>query len=255
MPLIRALPNKPLVEAILELRWQTVNAEGDPHYILFVGKLYDQVKSEYPFHEQLPAAQVPIQIAGNIVQHRFRKDEGKWPLLQVGHGIITINDTEGYSWGDFSERAKSFVKTVYEVHPKSESLKIDRLTLRYIDAFDHDMEQEDSFEYLREKLKCTISLPTQLFEDTSVINRPQGFVLTTTFKTEQPKGKITVRFGSGEHKGKHALIMETGVSSGKDEMSEMPGGFEEWLEKAHSLTDDWFFKFIEGELERRFAGE
>lgn len=255
MPLIRALHNKPLVEAIFELRWQIVGAEGDPHYSLFIGKLYDQVKSEYPFHEQLPSAQVPIQIAGNIVQHRFRRDEGKWPLVQVGPGIITVNDTESYTWGDFGERTKSFVKTVYEVYPNSESLKIDNLTLRYIDAFAHNIEQEDSFEYLREKLKCTISLPTQLFEDTSVINRPQGFVLTAAFKVEEPKGKITVKLGSGTHKEKNALIMETGVSSAKDEIPKMPGGFEEWIEKAHSLTDDWFFKFIEGELERRFAGE
>ena len=27
---------------------------------------------------------------------------------------------------------------------------------------------------------------------------------------------------------------------------------EQWIKKAHDLTDDWFFKLIEGELQKRF---
>jgi hypothetical protein len=27
-----------------------------------------------------------------------------------------------------------------------------------------------------------------------------------------------------------------------------------WLNQAHALTEDWFSKFIEGDLERDFAG-
>jgi uncharacterized protein (TIGR04255 family) len=34
----------------------------------------------------------------------------------------------------------------------------------------------------------------------------------------------------------------------------MPASFSKWLDEAHDLTDEWFFKMIEGELERRFAG-
>gem|GEM_PF-5568194 len=56
MPVVRQLPNKPLVEAIFEFRWQIPSEEGDPHYTLFVGRLYDRVQPHYPFHEPLPTA-------------------------------------------------------------------------------------------------------------------------------------------------------------------------------------------------------
>jgi uncharacterized protein (TIGR04255 family) len=35
----------------------------------------------------------------------------------------------------------------------------------------------------------------------------------------------------------------------------MPNDFEKWLDAAHAVTDDWFFKLIDGELERRFSGD
>jgi uncharacterized protein (TIGR04255 family) len=35
----------------------------------------------------------------------------------------------------------------------------------------------------------------------------------------------------------------------------MPKGFANWIDAAHAITDDWFFKLIEGELERRFSGD
>jgi hypothetical protein len=35
----------------------------------------------------------------------------------------------------------------------------------------------------------------------------------------------------------------------------MVGGFGGWIDAAHEITDEWFFKLIEGELERSFADE
>lgn len=43
-------------------------------------------------------------------------------------------------------------------------------------------------------------------------------------------------------------------SSGKD-VPAMPNKFEEWLESAHNITHNWFFKLIEGDLEREFRGD
>lgn len=255
MPLIRSLPKKPLIEAIFELRWQIASEEGDPHYSLFVGRLYDRVQSEYPFHDSLPSAMIPIPAAEKIIQHRFRLDKGKWPLVQVGPGIVTINDTDNYTWSDFGKRTKSFVRKVYEAYPQPTELKVEDLVLRYLDSFELDQENEDMFKFLAEKLKCKISFPSQLFQDVPVLEKPIGVNLTSAFIVEEPKGTITVRFGSGKKRDKPALIMETAVRSDKDDLPAMPEGFDEWIEAAHRLTNNWFFKFIEGELERRFAGE
>ena len=37
-----------------------------------------------------------------------------------------------------------------------------------------------------------------------------------------------------------------------DQLPKVPAEFPEWLASAHEITDDWFFKLIDGELERRF---
>ena len=63
------LKNKPLVEAILEIRWHLVQPPvtvqgpaqmmlpaADPHYRLLLGRLFDRLQKEYPVHEQLPTA-------------------------------------------------------------------------------------------------------------------------------------------------------------------------------------------------------
>jgi len=85
----------------------------DPHYKILVGSLYEQLKEEYPFHQQLPTAFIPDEMLGYLVQHRFRKGENQWPLVQIGPGIITVNDTEGYIWEDFKNRIERVVNILF----------------------------------------------------------------------------------------------------------------------------------------------
>ena len=254
MPLIRPLPSKPLIEAIFEFRWHIPRKEGDPHYSLFVGRLYDRIQPQYPFHEPLPAAMIPVPVAENVVQHRFRTQKSRWPLIQVGPGIVTINDTEGYIWQDFGQRARLLVKAIFEAYPEPKQLEVANLVLRYLNAFelDHD---EDMLNYLSDKLKSTLSFPSQLFKDTAVSKHPNVLNVIASFPTESPKGNILVKFGSGHHNDKPALIVELAVRSNTPDLPKMPEEFGGWVEDAHKLIDDWFFKFIEGELERRFASE
>jgi len=254
MAQVRLLPKKPLIEAIFEFRWQIRNEEGDPHYTLFLGRLYDRVQKQYPFHESLPTAMIPLPAAGNVIQHRFRVNKGKWPLIQIGPGIVTINDTESYIWQDFGQRAKSIIKAVFEAYPEPDQLNTASLVLRYLDGFELD-QNEDMFNYLSTKLKSTVLLPPQLFENTDVSRSPKILNIMASFPVAKPKGDILVRFGSGRHNDRPALIMETAVHSDSPDLPRMPEGFERWVEDAHKLTDDWFFTFIEGELKRRFSGE
>ena len=56
------LPNKPLVEAIFEVQWALSSVEGqaevDPGFRILLGRLYDRVRSEYPFLENLQTRSV-----------------------------------------------------------------------------------------------------------------------------------------------------------------------------------------------------
>jgi uncharacterized protein (TIGR04255 family) len=147
------------------------------------------------------------------------------------------------------------VDKLFEAHPKPSDLKIESLLLRYIDAVEFDYPKNDLSEFLREKMKVAISLPDSLFANQEVQKHPVFLGLQSVFLCHNPKGLITVRFSSGQKDSRPALLWETLVESKGTDVPTMPKGFANWIDAAHTITDDWFFKLIEGELERRFSGD
>ena len=252
----KVLKNKPLVEAIFEIKWELKeNGEGlriDPHYKILVGSLYSKLKTEYPYHEPLPSASIPDDIAGHLIQHRFRKGVNQWPLVQIGRGIFTVNNTEGYIWEGFEGKVIGAVKSLFEAYPESENLKINSLLLRYIDAVEFNFETNNIFDFLAGKMKTTVKPYSGLFKDTSVDSTPLSFDWRFSFPCKKPAGVIHLRFVRGKKANADGLIWETVVQSTNEQVLQMPEKLTEWLNDAHTLTDDWFFKLIEGELERRF---
>ena len=139
------------------------------------------------------------------------------------------------------------------MNPDSESnLKINGLLLRYIDAVDFDYEKENLFKFLEEKLKVSVQIHEKLFKETGVNNSPLNIDLRFTFPSIKPKGAIHLRFVRGKRRNADALIWETMVQSIGDDAPNNKKEIIAWVEEAHALTDDWFFKMIEGELLRRF---
>lgn len=105
-------------------------------------------------------------MAGYVFQHRFRKDKGKWPLIQIGPGIITVNDIEGQLLEDFENRITVSINTLFEAYPEPKNnLKFNMVVLRYIGAIAFDFEKENIFNFLKEKMKTSINLYAKLFED------------------------------------------------------------------------------------------
>lgn len=257
----KILKNKPLIEAIFELRWKLKEQEHDPsvkldpHYKLFIGRMYDRLSEgkEYTYHEQLPTAAIPEEIAGHVVQHRFRKGKDEWPLVQIGPGIVTLNDTEGYVWEDFVKRINQMLNALFEAYPNAEnSLKINSLLLRYIDAVPFDFTKDLVFDFLRVQMKTSISLYPRLFEDTEVNKLPSGLDLRFSFLATKPPGTMYLRFAKGKKKDSDALIWESMVQSVEKDVPKTKETIITWVNEAHTLTDDWFFKIIEGDLLRRF---
>ena len=254
------LKHKPLVEAILEFKWElpTQTADGieaDPYYSLLLGRFSERLGSDYPIHEPLPAAQIPNNLVTHVPKHRFRTSRDGWPLIQVGPGVMTLNETDGYTWIDFKNRCRQALESLLSAHPAKEEFKAQDIMLRYIDAVDVDFGQESVFDFLREKMKTNISLPDGLFADDRVKMNPVGFNWQVSFPTDDLGGNATLRFSVGKRNDRPALIWETLVQTAKGRVPPIPDGSMEWLEKAHELTHDWFFLMIDGELKRRFSGE
>jgi uncharacterized protein (TIGR04255 family) len=250
------LKNKPLVEAILEVKWRVGNAPApDPHYQLLLGRLYDRLQQDYPTHVALPTAQLPTEVAAQagVVQHQLRPAPEDWPLVQIGPGVMSVNVTEKYSWPDFGPRCRAAVDALYAVHPSAGELHITSTMLRYIDAIDFDFTSLDALGFLAGKLKISVDLAQSLFDGTGVDRRASEIDVNLTFPSAQPRGRVRLRLVSGKRNQKPALIWETMVISRGRDVPTMPTGFDDWLESAHGLTHDWFFKMIEGELHERFS--
>jgi len=260
----KILSNKPLVEAIFELRWELqeiqseINIMGpniglDPNYQIMIGRYYDRVSSEYPYYEKLSAAKMPEEISGYMVQQRFRTSKDKWPLIQIGPGIITLNDTDNYLWDDFYNRITQLIDILYEAYPTvDKDLNFNKIQLRYIDAVEFDFEKKNVFEFLKEMMKISVLLPNSLFKGSNVKSLPLGTDLRFSFPVIEPKGAIHLRFTQGKRKDEKAIIWETNIVSHKEDAPKIKKDILEWVNKAHDLTHDWFFKIIEGELEKRF---
>lgn len=256
----RKLPNKPLVEALLELKWELKEiAKGirrDPMFPFYVGKLYDLVKGSYPHIDTLPAAQMPDEITPHEVKFRFRKAEDGYPLIQAGPGIATLNFTNEYHWDAFLAAAKDFLGNLVEAYRlgRQEHQPIfASILLRYVNAVGINPENTDVIGYLSAKLHTGVELPKDVVASPQIAGAPVGFYLSTSYPLNAPAGVGTIRLATGQSSGKPAVIWDLSIQSEKDQSPREVGECEAWLKDAHDIAESWFFSLIKGELEGQFG--
>jgi uncharacterized protein (TIGR04255 family) len=261
------LSNKPLIEAICEIQWQfdgqplkhgsytgfETIPPIDPCHRMTLGLFYNQLKDDYPYHEALPTAMLPDEMLGRTVQHRFRVKKDKWPLVQIGPGVLSINDTETYKWDDFKKRAVSAVDNLFQAHPEADKITVTSLSLRYVNAIKMDYLKEDIYAFLKTKMGITLDLPTQLFREVNgaeISPFPVSFTWQSSYRSNTPEGNVTVGFATGQKDGTDpAIIWEIQVQSLQSQIPNKTNkDFGKWIDSAHNITDDWFFKLIQGDL-------
>jgi uncharacterized protein (TIGR04255 family) len=245
------LPRKPLVEAILEIKWGEQD-QPDPAYPIIVGRLYEKLQGVYPAIEDLPVAQVPPNMAIHVVRHRFRATEAGWPLVQVGPGVVTLNATESYTWEDFRRRAEELVPHVGQSHPAPASLNVTSLVLRYIDAIELGPEQRDIRRFLKEKLHIDVAVPDVLFDGQSVEDYLTDAIVQLSFPATVPKGRVQVEVATGQKSGKPAIVWNTLLTSAGGDAAEGWENFSAWLDAAHAIVRHWFFALVQGDLLEEF---
>jgi uncharacterized protein (TIGR04255 family) len=252
----RELKNKPLVEAIFELRWGLNEISPgllvDPLYAIFIGRLYDRVSKSYPFYERLASASMPNEMAAYIIQHRFRRKAKGWPLIQIGPGIITLNDTSNYSWKSFQPAISGLLDAFFVSYP-SENIGIKEILLRYVDAVDFDYEESNVIHFISEMMGVDINIQPELFENESVNVNPLGVDLRLSFPSSLPRGAMHLKLLRSKIRDESdSLIWETIVQSTDQEAPSSKDSILMWVQDAHKLSDDWFFKLIQGALYERF---
>src|SRR6266511_6385625 len=238
------LPNKPLGEVIFELRWAlTPKAEGresDPGFRILVGRYYDRLHNDYPHIENLPVSQVPEDMTPYIVHHQLRPAKDGWPLTQVGPGVITVNDSEGYTWQGFRRRVSRAVEALFESYPMEiQQLDPVRVQLTYINALLFDTTHDSLTQFLRDNLHVTVAIDPKLFQESKRVEKPIGFDLNVSFSLDEPQGVGTVRFSTGTKKQQPALIWQIIIqsSANRAQVPKTPQDLQRWEDDANAVVD------------------
>ena len=247
----RHLPKKPLLEALLEVKWGT-EGEMDPGFHLLVGRLYERLQSDYPDVVDLPISNFPPALMTHVVRHQFRRTKNGWPLVQIGPGILTVNETDSYTWDNFSSRCRDVLPKLFDAHPSGDKLPISQLLLRYINGVDLDYIREDVIEFLHKNMRTDLALPKSVFADGQVDPKPLEFGLRMSFPAASPKGMLTVHINTGEIKKRPGIVWELLFRSVRPDLQGKPAEFDAWLEGAHNTVERWFFELSKGPLLERF---
>ena len=249
------LPNKPLVEAIFELQWELPVVNGneiDPGFRILLGRLYDRVRNDYPFLENLPQSVISEELTIRIMRHRFRVAKDEWPLVQVGPGIFSVNDTEGYTWDKFRPYLVKAIKALFESYPVDiHKLNITQLGFRYIDAIPFDR-TKPLLQFLKESLHTSVELDPQLFKDPQAAIAPNGLNLGLVYELPELPGAVILSFTLGTRDGVQSIMWDTQILARGKDIPETVEEYASWLDKAHDISGQWFRTLSRGYLYESF---
>lgn len=257
----KRLKFKPLVEALVEIKWRLNEAptsvQPGLHYPLFLGRLQERIKEQYRYVETLPAAHVPDDVTPHIVKYRFRAQENGWPLIQAGPGIATLNFTESYTWDDFLKASMDFFKDLIDSFSFGDgsSPEFTSILLRFINGHEFDFTTYSVVKFMAENLHVYVELPSDITEANEIAGLPHGIQITIRYPLQVPIGTGTIRLGNGLKSGHPAFIWELHVESQSPNVPQSRDEFEKWLEQAHGIIEKWFFSLISGKLESEFVVE
>lgn len=250
----------PVLEVIFELRWelevidQQQGRLRDPSYPMMYGRLYDRLQKEYPVIEDLPTTQVHPEAHPYVVRHRLRKEQNGYPLMQIGPGVATFNESKGYGWTNFKSSALRLIESVIDLYPDQQfPLNFVKAELRYLNGIKFDFAKEKALPFLSDKLHMNVALPEALFGDRCE-NDPHTVNLNLGYPLKKPLGHVALSANLGQLEGKTAYLTQTIIQSHGETLPSDVDGFETWLKEAHETAEHCFQVLYQGALMDKFCG-
>lgn len=231
------LPNAPLQEVIFEVKWDlkldpATRSYIDPGFDLGVGKFHGLIQDEFPLTKQKMPDHIPNVIIGHQIKHQFWKGEGIWPVVQMGPGIMALNETDKtYDWhnGFFP-----LIKKALDSLGKAYNLEISfaNYTLRYIDTVQiADYGFNDWQSFVQENISISV---VNSFNTRGPL---KSFVIEQAFDLGGD-GMLQVTLSSAQNEKKEDTFVWQTVISGQMPMQKE--ALLIWIEKAHTNTSDIF---------------
>jgi len=254
--------NPPLVEVIVEMHWELEKLPSlpgaiDPFFLEFVEKFRRAIKRKgFNVEEDVAPPGAPLEFFGDQVVKRFRRKPGGWPLYQIGPGVFAANIVPPYQgWENFKPIIRDGFDTFFKTHPGTKkSLKIIRLQLRYINAFDEEFGMIHPGQFIRDQLKLAIPIPSGLNKtkkkrDADVHQEGRLMMLLN----EPPDAGGIISWKGGKKKNKPAVIMEIDIRTAKGRPPQKSLSMMAWLNKSHGIVHTWFHSVLSPEIRKKMG--
>lgn len=220
--------------------------EVDLKYNLAQGKFQDLVQNDFPHYRRKIPVFLPLAALSHKIEHQFWKNEKEHPVIQLGPGILTVNDTDkNYMWESFYplvSQSLSWLEKAYR-GPVQPIL----CYLRYIDvvkASEYEISQ-DWLAFLQDNLKIQVK---HLFNTQGQLS---NFSFNQSFAQNNGSDlNITVSKGNDTATNEDLLVWETGIiQSTLDDWHEILP----WLQWAHNLAREIFLSMTKGDFYDSFG--
>jgi uncharacterized protein (TIGR04255 family) len=224
-----------LIEVIFEFHWFNKRVSLDLQYGFLIGSLYENLKDNFPNYEVLPTARIPLKALPHdlkIIQYRFRCKNYDWPVVQLGPGVLTVNLNENHdTWDKIKPVIEEVLTKFLKSYPKKEDLGIDKLVLKYLNAFD---------------LKKDTKLLTV---ELNLNQTSKNLDIRLEYELMELEGLAGIRFFNFPLKGQENLIVESYVVSDEIVKEVELSYISNWLDNAHNIID-----FVLSKLRRNLNG-
>jgi uncharacterized protein (TIGR04255 family) len=193
---------------------------------------YVKVEAIEPEVSMAAAMQLPM-----VLSHRFRKAPATWPCLQVGLGVLTVNQiNEGYDWDSF----KLAIEQGLQVFNQSDSSRMEKvkdsvkLLLTYQNVVLLD-QSEALITFLKREFNLDIVLPTRSAKN-DLLGDIDRLSLPFAVKSKAPKGEVVIKISQILADTESAYLIEISIDSYFRELNEYNiAAIMNWTKLAHVI--------------------
>lgn len=251
----------PLVEVIAEIHWNLVPIQSspgsaiDPYFQDFRSSFQEKIGSDgFGYVERLVPEGVPLEFLANKPVYRYRSKEGKWPLYQIGPGVLTINIVPPYEgWADFYKSIELGIESLFSCYPVSERyLHATTLDLRYLNAFTRDHGVGNRFDFLRDDLSLASDLNPRVLQMAVDSEEPILQAATVSINLKSPESTVaTVSSQNGMSGSKPATIVTFQTTKSNILDSEKSkASVARWFQLSHDVLHELFDAMVSDRVKK-----
>jgi uncharacterized protein (TIGR04255 family) len=221
---------------------------------LWFQKLTDGLRAQ-GFHNLERLVPHDMFVLAHQPLYRYGREGERFPVVQFGHGIFTVNAGPPHyqSWESFRPQVEKALATlVHAKPPQAEVASLSLVALRYIDRFDQALRQGASnFSFIRDQLGIAIDLPHGLFDLAPHPDRIHPNLGLTLPIAGRDNASLTFQLAAGRFGDSQAVdtIMDMTYTATGDIVL-APGAILTCLDEAHGVIHRWFDRLTAGIRDR-----